>query len=122
MAGDQALPVLRFAETARRLGEAARAAGLVVPGFRSPPRLGSAHRTIRRYPSGVVVSVVLAGRPFDEVATDMVEGVLVANRLVPEAALRYRTALLEAAGLAAAPPHALPSGEARMAERQTQAA
>jgi hypothetical protein len=72
---------LRFADAARRLGGAARAAGLVVPAFRCPPRLPGARRTLRRYPGGVVVSVRLEDRPFDEVVGDMIEGVLAANRV-----------------------------------------
>jgi hypothetical protein len=106
--------VLRFADVARRLGAAARAAGLVVPAFRCPPRVPGAARTVRRYPGGAVVSVVLRDRPFDRAAADMVEGVLVVNRLEGEAAQHVRTTLLEAAGVAS--PHA------RVAERQTQAA
>jgi hypothetical protein len=105
--------VARFAETARCLGAAARAAGLAVPAFRSPPRV-DAPRTIRRFPDGTVVSVQLRGRPFDAVAADMVEGVLVANGVAPHDQGRIRRALRLAAGL--------PSPEARVAERQTQAA
>lgn len=103
-------PVLRFAETARHLGGAARAAGLVVPAFRCPPRVAGAPRTIRRYSGGAVVSVQLKGRPFDEVRADMVEGVIVVNQLDGEAALRFRTALLEALGapVVQQPPHAQP--------------
>lgn len=92
-----ATPALAFADVARRLGAAARAAGLVVPGFRSPPRLAGAARTIRRYPSGAVVSVQIRGRPFGGVIADMVEGVLEANRIHGEARIRLRTSLQEAA-------------------------
>src|SRR5207342_2732851 len=70
-----------FAHAVRRLGAAARAAGLTVPAFRSPPRRPGAPRTIRRLPGGPVVAVVLRGRAFDDVLADMVEGVVVANRL-----------------------------------------
>ena len=122
-------PVLWFADAARRLGAATRAGGLVVPAFRSPPRVPGAQRTVRRYPGGAVVSVTLKDRSRDEVAADMVEGVLVVNRLEGEAALRFRTALLEATGAAGAPSHpasdvpsAPPPSGARVAERQTQAA
>jgi hypothetical protein len=87
---------LRFAHAARQLGSAARAAGLAVPGFRCPPRLPAARRTIRRYPGGAVVSVRLRGRPFADVTADMVEGVVVANRLRGEAARRLRDALAAA--------------------------
>jgi hypothetical protein len=105
-----AAPVLCFADAAKRLGAATRAAGLVVPAFRCPPRVPGARRTVRRYPGGAVVSVALRERPFDEVASDMVEGVIVVNRLEGEAALRVRTALLEGLGAArrsapSAPPH-----------------
>lgn len=111
-------PVLRFADTARCLGAAARAAGLDVPAFRCPPRVPGAKRTLRRYAGGAVVSVILKGRSFDEVQADMVEGVLAVNRLEGEAALRFRTALLEAVDDAPA----LTSAEARVVQRQTQAA
>ena len=85
-----------FAHAARRLGAAARAAGLTVPAFRSPPRRPGAPRTIRRLPGGPVVSVVLRDRAFAEVLADMVEGVVIANRLQDPAATRVRRTLLEA--------------------------
>ncbi|MEX2255558.1 MAG: hypothetical protein WEC34_08980 [Acidimicrobiia bacterium] len=120
-------PVMRFADAAKRLGAATRAAGLTVPAFRCPPRVPGARRTVRRYPGGAVVSVVLRDRAWDEVASDMVEGVVVVNRLEGEAALRMRTALLEATGDVGPPPSSdVPSSSpppgARVAERQTQAA
>jgi len=95
------LPAIRFADAARRLGAAAHDAGLDVPAFRSPPRVAGAERTIRRYPAGAVVSVRLRGRPFADVVTDMVEGVLAANRVAPADAARLRARL--AGALAAAP-------------------
>ena len=104
-----------FAHAVRRLGAAARAAGLTVPAFRSPPRRPGAPRTIRRLPGGPVVAVVLRGRTFDDVLVDMVEGVVVANGLRDPAAMRIRRALLDALGLPL-------SDLARVAERQTQAA
>ena len=107
-------PTLRFAEAARRLGAAAQAAGLTIPAFRCPPRVPGVPRTVRRYPGGSVVSVVLKGREFEDVAGDMVEGVLVVNKLEGEAAGRFRGALCDAVGL--------PCQDARMAERQTRAA
>jgi hypothetical protein len=106
--------MLRFAETARQLGAAARAAGLMVPAFRCPPRVPGAERTVRRYPGGSVVSVVLKGREQHDVQRDMVEGVLVVNKLEGQAASRFRSALSDAVGL--------PCEDARMAERQTRAA
>lgn len=89
-------PALRFADAARRLAAAARGAGLEPPAFRSPPRLQGAARTIRRYPGGAVVSVRIRGRSFAEVASDMVEGVLVANDVEGEARVRLRAAFCEA--------------------------
>src|SRR3954465_8463186 len=120
----------RFAHAARILGAAARAAGLTVPAFRSPPRGAGAPRTIRRLPGGPVVAVVLRGRAFDDVLADMVEGVVVANRLLDPAA--HRTRPPRRAG---PPPRAARRARAgcrgrgvawpapaRVAERQTQAA
>jgi len=90
------LPALRFAGAARRLGAAAHAVGLEVPAFRCPPRIAGAERTIRRYPGGAVVSVRLRGRSFEAALDDMVEGVLVANRVDPSAAVRLRATLEDA--------------------------
>ena len=87
---------VRFAHAARRLGAAARAAGLTVPAFRSPPRRPGAPRTIRRLPGGPVVAVVLRDRAFADVLADMVEGIVIANRLQDPAAARVRRALLDA--------------------------
>jgi hypothetical protein len=92
----ESLPALRFAEAARHLGAAAHAAGLTVPAFRCPPRIAGAARTIRRYPGGTVVSVRLRGRPFEAALDDMVEGVLVANRVEPADAVRLREVLEDA--------------------------
>ena len=88
---------LRFSAVARTLGQAARRRGLVVPGFRSPPRLVEAERTVRRMAGGgVTVAVRLRGRPFAAVVADMVEGGIVANELTGTEATRARTALWEA--------------------------
>lgn len=126
--------VERFAAAARALAEAARGAGLTVPAFRSPPRVPGALRTLRRYPGGVVVSVRLRERPFEDVLVDLVEGVVAANRLSGEAALRARTALAAAVAVppgAGRTPRPLPGAEAgpglaspevRVVERQTRAA
>lgn len=107
---------LRFATAARALGQTARRQGLAVPGFRSPPRLPEVDRTVRRLPSGqVMVAVRLRGRPWIAVVSDMVEGVVVANRLVAadaDAIRRRLWACLEAeALLPAAPPPAEPPVE-----------
>ena len=95
------LPALRFADAARRLGAAAHEAGLDVPAFRSPPRVPGAARTIRRFPAGSVVSVRLRGRPFGEVLTDMVDGVLAANRVADADAGGMRARLCAAVAEAA---------------------
>jgi hypothetical protein len=93
-----AAPPIRFAELARLIGAAARAAGLVVPAFRTPPRRSGVPRTIRRLPGGPVVAVRLRSRPTAEVVADMVEGVIVANGLASDVADRVRETLLHAVG------------------------
>ena len=86
---------LRFATAARTLGDVARAAGLVVPSFRSPPRLVGVDRTITRTgpTSAPVISVRLRDRPWVSVLADMVDGVLVANALTGPTAGAARAAL-----------------------------
>ncbi len=87
---------LRFAAAARSLGSAARSRGLAVPGFRSPPRVPGAQRTMRRRPAGgMSVAVTIRDRPFVAVVADMVEGIVVANDLAGIEATRVRTALWE---------------------------
>ena len=85
-----------FAQTARALAAGTRAAGLLVPAFRTPPKHADAVRTIRKLPGGAVVAVRVRGRSRVDVVGDMVEGVVQANGLSGEAATRLRTALLEA--------------------------
>ncbi len=86
-----------FATAVQALAAEARRQGLVMPGFRSPPRPPGVQRTIRRRADGqAVVAVRLRGRPFAAVAADMVEGVVVANRLVDRRATVARAALLAA--------------------------
>ncbi len=87
---------LRFTAAARSLAEAARRMGLQPPGFRSPPRLGTVDRSLRRHPRGTIVSVRLRGRPWAAVLADMVDGVVAANDLDPAAADGIRAALWEA--------------------------
>jgi hypothetical protein len=86
----------RFAHAARALAREARRRGLVAPSFRCPPRLVGADRTLRRRPGGAVVAVRLRDRPWPAVLADMIEGVVVVNRLAPPAATRVRTELWEA--------------------------
>jgi len=84
---------LRFAAAARTLGDVARAGGLIVPGFRSPPRLDGVDRTLKRQPEGVTVSVRIKGRPWVSVLADMIDGVLVTNNLSGPTAGAARTVL-----------------------------
>ena len=88
---------LRFAAAARVLAVEARARGLVVPGFRSPPRLTGADRTLRRRAGGApTVAVRVRGRAWAPVLSDMVEGVVATNGLQGVEADRVRGALWEA--------------------------
>jgi hypothetical protein len=87
---------LRFADAARTLGAAARQRGLRVPAFRSPPRLDGVHRTLRRRGDAATVAVRVRHRPWAAVLADMVEGVIVANRLSGVAADAARSALWNA--------------------------
>ena len=93
---DVALATTRYAEfavAARVLASQAHRHGLKPPGFRSPPRVIGVDRSLRRINDGVVVSVLLRGRPFVAVLGDMIEGVVVANRLVAREAEVVRTLL-----------------------------
>jgi hypothetical protein len=88
---------LMFAATVRTLASAARARGLAVPGFRSPPRVPGADRTVKRAPDGTsTVAVVVRGRPYQAVVADMIEGIVIANELDGTEATRVRTRLWEA--------------------------
>jgi hypothetical protein len=90
---------LRFAAAVRAIAMEARRLGLEVPGFRSPPRLAGADRSLRRRPgASPAVAVRLTGRPFELVAADMVEGVVVANGLSGRRATEVRDRLLAVLG------------------------
>jgi hypothetical protein len=84
---------VEFAAAARALTREARRRGLVGPSFRCPPRLVGVDRSIRRRADGAVVSIRLHGRPRNAVVADMIEGVVVTNRLRPPHADRLRTEL-----------------------------
>jgi hypothetical protein len=85
---------LDFAHAARLLGREARRRGLVAPSYRCPPRIVGVQRSLRRYPQGgAVVAVQLKGRPWLAVLGDMIEGVVVANGLLPPHADRLRSDL-----------------------------
>src|SRR5687768_10143961 len=92
-------PVVRFAEAVRALGLEARRNGLRMPAFRSPPRLDGVDRSVRRRSDGgATIAVVVRGRPWAAVVSDMVEGVVVANGLSGVAADRARAKLWAAVG------------------------
>ncbi len=82
-----------FAHAARTLSRVTRRMGLDAPSYRCPPRLVGIDRAIRRRPNGAVVSVRVKGRPRAAVLADMIEGVVVTNRLLPPQADRVRTDL-----------------------------
>ncbi|MEA2844091.1 MAG: hypothetical protein QOJ69_1762 [Actinomycetota bacterium] len=88
---------VHFAAAARLLAAEARERGLAVPGFRSPPRLVGADRSLRRRADGsAVVAVRLRGRPIEAVVADMVDGLLAANDLVAGDAARHRGSMVTA--------------------------
>ena len=64
----------KFAVVAGLLADAARAWGVRPPGYRSPPARPGINRSLRRELGGVVIAVRVAGRPFDAVVVDMVDG------------------------------------------------
>jgi hypothetical protein len=84
---------IQFAEVARQLSQAARLRGLEVPNYRSPPKLAGVHRSIRRRGTSASVAISLRDRPWSAVLADMIEGVVVANRLDGAKADRARAAL-----------------------------
>jgi len=90
---------LDFAQAARLLGREARRRGLVAPSYRCPPRIVGVQRSLMRMPNGAVVAVRIKGRPWLAVLSDMIEGVVVANRLAPPQADRVRTDLWQALGV-----------------------
>jgi hypothetical protein len=94
MVTDEVVPLSGFGRLARTLGDEARRSGLAVPGFRSPPRLPGATRTIRRAVAGApVVAVAVQGRPAEEVIGDMIDGIVAANGLRGVQAEEARLAL-----------------------------
>lgn len=102
----------RFWELARRVAAEGRRLGLVAPGFRTPPVLPGAQRTLRRTSAGAVVAVAVAsrGRPADAVLADLVDGLVLANGLAGDEAAACRCRLL--AGLSPPVAGAAAPGEA----------
>lgn len=73
---------LDFAEAAKRIGGAARAAGHEAPSFRSPPRVRGCQRSIQRRRNGsATVAVAFKQRPLPSVLADMIDGVIATNTL-----------------------------------------
>jgi hypothetical protein len=90
---------LRFVSVARVLADEAQAQGWRAPAFRSPPRLVGVGRSIQRRSDGsCTVSVSLRGRPWAAVLSDLIEGVVVTNRLRGVAADRCRARLWQRLG------------------------
>lgn len=87
-----------FGHLVRLMASEARRGGLTVPGFRTRPALDGASRTIRRSPAGAIVAVTLRGRTRVDLAGDLAEGFVVANRLVGAEAEGWRARLLAAVG------------------------
>ncbi len=92
---------IEFAQAARTLTNEARRRGLIGPSYRCPPRIVGVDRSLRRHADGAVVAVKLRGRPFVAVLADMIEGVVVANKLDAPKAFRLRSELWEALGFEA---------------------
>ncbi|HVM04669.1 MAG TPA: hypothetical protein VM242_05815 [Acidimicrobiales bacterium] len=86
----------RFWELARRVAAEGRRLGLASPGFRTPPVLPGARRTLRRTSTGAVVAVAVAsrGRPPSAVLADLVDGLVLANGLAGDEAAACRRSLL----------------------------
>lgn len=98
----EAVSFARFSALARRIADQSRGLGLVPPSFRTPPKVAGVTRTLRRRPDGTVtVAVAVQGRPVRAVVTDLVDGVLAANRLAGPDAERARAALLVAVNVSA---------------------
>lgn len=87
---------LRFAAAARAITAVTRTRGLCVPTFRSPPGLAGVQRSVRRRGDAVTVAVRLRARPWPAVLADLIEGVVVANRLHGVDADELRAALWQA--------------------------
>ena len=92
---------VNFAHAARTLAHEARVRGLLVPGFRCPPRILGVDRSLRRWDGGATLAVRVKGRPWVAVVADMIEGMVVANQLVPPVADRLRAELWLALGFVA---------------------
>lgn len=96
MIGEMEATSLRFADAARTISDVARLHGFESPGFRSPPTIAGASRTVRRRRGSVTVAVRLRNRPWVAVLADMIDGVIATNELRGTPADQLRTALWQA--------------------------
>ncbi|MHB8465984.1 MAG: hypothetical protein ACYDH6_09260 [Acidimicrobiales bacterium] len=87
---------LTFTTIVRTVAGEARKMGLVVPVFRSPPRLAGCDRTICRRHGDLIVAIRLRDRPFGDVAADVIQAILVCNPLRRGQEMRVRRLLLQA--------------------------
>jgi hypothetical protein len=97
VSGIENAPSVRFSMFARAITDAGKRLGLIVPSFRSPPHDGDLDRTLRRHSSGSIVAIRVKDRPFGAVIADLVEGVIVCNRLTEREAGDVRNVLWDAA-------------------------
>ncbi|MEG3596325.1 MAG: hypothetical protein VX360_04670 [Actinomycetota bacterium] len=93
----ESAPSVRFAIVAKSITQVAAGCGLVVPGFKTPPRSGDLDRTVRRQSCGSIVAVRIKDRPFEAVIADMIEGVVLCNDMSIEKAGKLRNLLWDAA-------------------------
>jgi hypothetical protein len=97
VSGIESAPSVRFSMFTRAITHASKRIGLDVPSFRSPPHDGHLDRTLRRHSSGSIVAIRVKDRPFGAVIADVVEGVIVCNRLTQREAGDVRNVLWDAA-------------------------
>lgn len=69
-----------FVAIAHQLAAETRALGLIVPGMRSPYPGQQERRVLRRFPEAVVVAVDVHQDPH-ALASDLIDGIVAANRL-----------------------------------------
>ncbi|MCB0974482.1 MAG: hypothetical protein KDB86_08000 [Actinobacteria bacterium] len=88
---------LWFARTSRGLADQARRLGLLAPSFISPPSATGAIRTIRTGGATPVVAVRLRGRRREQILGDLIEGIVLANRLAGPRSAVVRSQLWDTA-------------------------
>jgi hypothetical protein len=87
---------ITFNQAVRSVIGAARRLGLQVPVFVSPPSVAGVDRTVRRRDTHTVVAIRTHGRPFGDIVSDVIEGVILVNRSSAKDIHHARVALLEA--------------------------